>query len=50
MSSSEYKKAATLIEAKSLDAARFGHTEPPFPAPESLLVVLQTGRHAGAAR
>lgn len=36
--------------AKSLDAARFGHTEPPFPAPESLVAVLRTGRRSGAAR
>jgi len=33
--------------ARSLDAARFGRTEPPFPAPEPLLAALQPKTRTG---
>jgi hypothetical protein len=33
--------------AKSLDAARFGRTEPPFPAPEPLVAALDARGDAG---
>lgn len=33
---------------KSLDAARFGRTEPPFPAPEQLVAVLQAKGRSGS--
>jgi hypothetical protein len=33
--------------AKSLDAARFGHTEPAFPAAEALIAALSTRRDPG---
>jgi hypothetical protein len=33
--------------AKSLDAARFGHTEPPFPAPEPLIAALDARGNVG---
>ncbi|GLH74031.1 hypothetical protein GETHLI_25330 [Geothrix limicola] len=36
--------------AKSLDAARFGHTEPPFPAPEPLVAALEAKGKQGGAR
>lgn len=36
--------------AKSLDAARFGRTEPPFPAPEPLLAALGTRGDGKATR
>ncbi len=33
--------------ARSLDAARFGHTEPPFPAPEPLVTALRAAPKTG---
>ena len=36
--------------AKSLDAARFGQTEPPFPSPEPLVTALDAGNSKEAPR